>query len=50
MGLKLLILVILPVIMSGCISGEKKENIEDENPMQTISITSEAFLPGENIR
>lgn len=48
MGLKLLILVFLPVLISGCITGENKDTIE-EVTMQTISITTEAFISGENI-
>jgi Raf kinase inhibitor-like YbhB/YbcL family protein len=49
MGLKLLIIFLLLVIISGCIAGEKKETIEEVNTMQTISITTEAFLSGEYI-
>lgn len=47
MGLKLLILVLIPVIISGCI--EKYEKIEEVTTMQTILITTEAFRQGETI-
>ncbi len=49
MGFKLVIMFFLLAVVSGCIAGEKKDNIKEENDMQTISISAEAFSNGGNI-
>lgn len=41
MNLKLLMTIFLIIIISGCIGGEKKDNIEEVGIMQNISISAE---------
>lgn len=49
MSLKLFLTVFLLVLVSGCTTVEKKENMEEVNTMQNISISTEAFGAGETI-
>ncbi len=49
MSLKLMVMIFLLAVVSGCTATEKKENVEEVNDMQNISISAQAFRAGENI-